>query len=393
MKVSSRIYNMIDAPVDRINRERLRLESEDISILNLGQAIPNFPPPEIAKQKSLEYFSKQDVHVYTPDPGIPQLRRAIAESLRESYGVTDAHPDEIIITAGANHAFLLVCSLIIDEKDCVGLLSPFFLNHKMAVEGCGGTVIEIMPDDNFNYSYGAITKAIEKYALRAIVIVNPSNPTGKVFTRDELEMLLRICKENEIWIICDEVYRNFVYEPTLMVSLNSLAGSSEQSMIIGSFSKEFGMTGWRVGWLKYPKSVISNLLKIQDYSIICSPHFSQIFALKSLEYAPNWTGSHLNDFLKRKKELVDLLKNSGLFQVYDGNGAFFIWFRPGFEVDSDNEVFNLMRTEGVCMMPGIIFGEEWRSWFRISYGSQPLEQIREAVNRIIRYFKHHKVVK
>ena len=389
MNISSRIERMIEAPVDRINRERLRLELEGFSIMNLGQAVPDLPPPDAISKKICDFIDDRNIHRYTADPGLSELRKAVAKVLRERFGVPGVQDDEIIITVGANHAFLLVSSLLIEEKNRFCLLSPFFLNHKMAVEGCGGTIVEITPDDEFNYSMDIIERTVIKERPRAVVMVNPSNPTGKVFVREELEALLKICKRYNVWLISDEVYCDFVYTPATMISLGSLPGASEGTMTIGSFSKAFGMTGWRIGWLRAPKSVISHLLKIQDYSVICPPHISQALALIALKYAPDWSKSHLDDFAKRKKEMIALLKNSGLFKIFEGDGAFFIWLRPHFDIDAENEITGLMKRAGVCMMPGNIFGESWGSWFRISYGSQPQAQLREAAVRIIRYFKNH----
>jgi aminotransferase len=174
-----------------------------------------------------------------------------------------------------------------------------------------------------------------------------------------------------------------------MISLGSLPGAAQGTIIIGSFSKSFGMTGWRVGWLRAPRSVIPHLLKVQDYSIICSPHFSQVLALTALKHAPGWPGSYLDKFSLRRKEITTILQKSGLFTIYQGDGAFFLWLRPGFDVDSESEILKLMKTTGVCIMPGYIFGENWRNWFRISYGTQPISKLREAASKIIRYFADH----
>lgn len=389
MKISSRISEMIAAPVDRINDERLRLESEGFSILNLGQAVPDFPPPGVVRQKISDIADDLDIHRYTADPGIPELRIALARLLRDRCGIRDAQADEIIVTAGANHAFLLVCTTLLEENEQFCVLSPYFLNHKMTVEGCGGRIVEVFPDGAFNYSMARVEKSIANERVRALVIVNPSNPTGKVFTKGELEALLKLCKKHGVWLISDEVYSEFVYDPVKMISLGSLPGASQGTIIIGSFSKSFGMTGWRVGWLRAPEPVVSQLLKVQDYSIICASHLSQVLALEALTYAPDWPASHLDDFAMRRDELTTILQESGLFTIYQGDGAFFLWLRPGFDVDSGSEIFELMSAAGVCIMPGYLFGERWRSWFRISYGSQPISRLGEAAARIIRYFTHH----
>jgi aminotransferase len=379
MKISQPIENMIAAPVDRINAVRLDLEAQGLSIVNLGQAIPDFPPPGIVNRTVLDALQKPNIHRYTADPGLPELRGALARFL-------GAQPEEIIVTAGANHAFLLACTALLEKNEQFCVLSPFFLNHRMTVEGCGGTIREILPDNGFTYPMDQVEQAIAAPRVRALVIVNPSNPTGKVFSREELQAMLKLCKKHRVWLICDEVYGEFVYPPAQMVSAGSLPGASEITVIMGSFSKAFGMTGGRIGWLRAPGVLIPQLLKVQDYSIICAPHISQAAALAAITRAPGWPASHLDDLAQRREELTTVLQKSGLFTIYQGDGAFFTWFRPACDVDSEVEIYEMKKKAGVCLMPGYLFGENWRSWFRISYGTQPIDKLREAAERIIAYF-------
>jgi aspartate/methionine/tyrosine aminotransferase len=377
---------MIDAPIDRINQERMRLESEGEPIVNLGQAIPDFTPPLVATEAAIQALRDDPrTHVYTPDPGLPELREAVARSLRLRFAAS-IQAEEIVITAGANHAFLLVCSILIEPGDRVGLLSPFFLNHKMAVEGCGGAAIEICPDDDFSYSPETIERTIVDHQLRALVVVNPSNPTGKVFAREELQALIDLCRKYEIWLISDEVYGSFVYAPGVMTSLVGLPGAADCTFTIGSFSKEFGMTGWRLGWVRSPREIFSQIVKVQDYSIICASRLAQVLALAAMEGAPDWAQRHLGDFEKRRQALVSELESSGLFRLFASQGAYFVWLRPHAEVDSEREVIAIMRRGRVCVIPGAFFGTAWRGWFRISYGAQEITALQTAARRFIDYF-------
>ncbi|MCP5048395.1 MAG: pyridoxal phosphate-dependent aminotransferase [bacterium] len=386
MKISSRIKNMIAAPVDRINQERLRMEAEGLPMVNLGQAVPDFLPPDVVREKLPELVKERGINIYTSDPGRPDLREAVAGMLRDGFNVAGARFEEIIITAGANHAFLVVCTTLLEENDKVAVLSPYFLNHKMTVEGCGAEIIEVMPDEDFNYSMEDVEGVISGEGVRMLVVVNPSNPTGKVFSREELQRLLELCDKYDIWLVCDEVYCDFVYAPAEMVSVGSLVGAGERVIVFGSFSKSFGMTGWRVGWLCAPGWLMPELLKVQDYSVICAPHFSQLVACLALELAPDWPARHLGDLGVRRKEIAGLLRDSGLFRVYEGEGAFFLWLRPNVGIDSEVEVYELMERAGVCLMPGNLFGEVWRGWLRVSYGTQPVDRLREAARRLIKYF-------
>lgn len=382
---------MIDPPIDHINRARLRLDSEDDPILDLGQAIPDFRPPPVATAAAVEALTDPRTHVYTLDAGLPELREAVANSLRQRFAAA-VGAEEIVITAGANHAFLLACSVLLEPGDRVGLLSPLFPNHKMAVEGCGGTVVEVCPDNGSSYSMGTVERAIREQRLRALVVVNPSNPTGKVFAREELQALIDLCRRHDVWLVGDEVYGSFVYAPATMTSLVGLDDAIDCSVTIGSFSKELGMTGWRLGWVRASKALVSQILKVQDYSIICAPRLAQVLALAALQEAPDWARGHHGVFERRRSALVSALGASGLFDLFASDGAFFVWLRPRLGVDSGREVIEIMRSGRVCVMPGTFFGESWKEWFRVSYGSQNQGNVTIAAQRLIRHFADREMI-
>src|SRR3982074_2414060 len=184
MDLAARVLEMVDAPVDSLNQKRRQLESEGRDIINLGQAIPDFGPPPEAILKFQQYLYEDALHKYTGDAGLFELRVAVAASLGLKGNGDPVSTDEIIITAGANHAFLVACATLLNDGDGVGLLSPYFLNHVMTVQGIGGRPIELLPDESFSYDKSVVKHAIEANRLKALTIVNPSNPTGKLFSRE-----------------------------------------------------------------------------------------------------------------------------------------------------------------------------------------------------------------
>lgn len=389
MHSATRVLDMVDAPVDSLNQERRRLESEGRDIINLGQAVPDFGPPPEAMLGLRESLNDDVLHRYTPDQGLAGLRAVVAASLGSKANGESVSADEIIITAGANHAFMVACAGIINDGEAVGLLSPYFLNHIMTVQGIGGRPIELLPDESFAYDPSAIERAIEYYRLEALTIVNPSNPTGKSFSKEEVAGICDVCRNTGTWIISDEVYRRFDYSANGHTSVLSIPGIAENAIVIGSFSKEFGMTGWRVGWIRVPRKLVSQFLKVQDYSIICAPHPGQILALNAMRTQPNWAASHIAEYNSRRQALLHFFQEQNGFQVYGGQGAFFTWFRPHVDINSQTEVLEIMKETGVCVMPGSIFGKAWTSWFRISYGTAAIDRLMESVRRIVSYFENH----
>jgi aspartate/methionine/tyrosine aminotransferase len=386
MNPAARVLDMVDAPVDSLNQKKRRLQSEGRDIIDLGQAIPDFGPPPDALLGFSESLNDGALHRYTADSGLLELRAAVAASLGLKGNGEPVSADEIIITAGANHAFMVACAGIINDGDAVGLLSPYFLNHVMTVQGIGGQPVELLPDESFVYDPSAVERAIEHNHLKALTIVNPSNPTGKLFSREEVVGLCNTCRKTGTWIISDEVYRRFDYSATGHVSVLSIPGTEENAIVIGSFSKEFGMTGWRVGWIRVPRKLVSHFLKVQDYSIICSSHAGQLFALNAMRTQPIWADSHIAEYDLRRRAVLDLFERRHGFEIYRGLGAFFLWFRPNADINSETQVLEIMNRTGVCLMPGSFFGKQWTSWFRISYGTAQTDRLLEGVGRVISYF-------
>ena len=146
------------------------------------------------------------------------------------------------------------------------------------------------------------------------------------------------------------------------------------------------MTGWRLGWLQAPRALVHQVLKVQDYSIICASRLAQVVAVAALEHAPDWSMSNLERLAARRTELLSILAGSNLFEIFDSQGAFFVWMRPLQEMDSAREVLDIMARARVCIVPGLFFGEAWRGWFRISYGSLAVEQLCVAVQALVDYF-------
>lgn len=163
--------------------------------------------------------------------------------------------------------------------------------------------------------------------------------------------------------------------------------TDDNIIVIGSYSKEFGMSGWRVGWLLCPSRSLIHLMKAQDLSIICAPRISQELALLSLRLASRHALSKRAEYELRRELVLDKLQRSGLFEIDTGKGAFFVWFRPLKEVDSEIACLDLIEKNGVCIMPGSLFGQSWRSWFRLSYGSTGSDDLAVGVEKIVNYFR------
>ncbi len=376
MVAAKHIEQLQTAPIDQINEACRALEAAGKSVINLGQAVSFFgPPPEAIAQLGNE-LTGDDIHRYTADPGLQSLRSAVA-----SYIGCGVLSDEIIVTAGANHGFSIAAQTLLGPGDRCGLLTPYFLNHKMALEAINAKVVEIHPDADMHYSLSP--ELLQ--TLKVLVLVNPSNPTGKIFKREELEAIVAACIENDVFIIVDEVYRDFVPEGQ-HVCIESLADCADNTMSVGSFSKSFGMTGWRVGWLRTPPALVEHLLKVQDYSLICAPHASQLLAEISLSNHGNWVEQHWQGLMQRREAALSALAKANIEIYTAGKGGFFLWLRPHQQIDSMQEVYSILDEQLVCTMPGEIFGNQFKHWIRLSFGSQSTELVGEGCLRLAKRY-------
>ncbi|KAJ5079655.1 aspartate aminotransferase [Anaeramoeba ignava] len=373
---------VIIPPIDAINKRRKELEATGIDIINLGQGIVDFSPPEEILQ---EVAKEPGLFDYTPDPGLFSLRSEVAKRLGPP-----CKTEEIVITSGANFAFLLAATTLFNPGDAIGIFSPYYFNHQMVLSSLRLECVEIEPNDSYEYDLDQLEKITEEKKLKAIVLVSPCNPSGKVFGKAELEKIAKVCVKNQIFLLMDEVYKDFVYEDGLADKIpfaHTLEGMGDLAINLGSFSKLYGMMGYRVGWLRMPLKFIDQVIKVQDMSVICACHFSQRVALKILQKNPKFTYDYLPILKDRREKVLDRLEKSGLFEIFPSGGALFIWFRPkNMDVSADQEVFNILEKKHVCIVSGAAFGKAWKSWFRFSFGRCNVDILLEGANRLIEYF-------
>lgn len=362
-----RIRRLPEPPIDRLNALKEAARRVRPDLLDFGQAIPDFgPPPEAVAALSSRL---ETTHRYVSDLGIPALRQAVTARLtaRGSGGV-------VVMTAGANHAIFLALSALVRPADRVVLPAPYFLNHAMAIDAVGAR--KVMPST----AVDEIVRAIQETRPRAVLICNPSNPTGQVLREDALRQIADAARAVNTWILADEVYADFDGGTPIPPAS---AFAPERTLSFGSFSKSFGMTGWRLGWVQAPEAMIPPLACLQDLSLICAPHAAQILGLAALELAPDWPRRFHHDLAARREAVLRGL--GGLPEVSVGEGAFFAWLRlPGIE-DAEAAAPRLMEQAGICLTPGGSFGAP--SWFRLSYGSRSILEVEEGCRRLMAWVR------
>jgi aspartate/methionine/tyrosine aminotransferase len=392
--LSERVRRTTPALIDLIGRAGAARRRTGGRLFPLAQAVPDAPPPPVVRQALEAALAEPSTHRYSVDPGLPELRRAIAEVLGGRRGARWDAESQIIVTAGANLAFAEVLPALADPGDEVLLLSPYYLNHGMAVElfGCRPVEVPLDPRRGFAVDFRALERATNARS-RALVVVNPSNPCGTVLTREETEGLLRFAAERGLWLVSDETYEDFVLEPLPggWASAASFAGFEDRVVVLGSFSKSAGLSGWRVGWLAGPEPLVREVSKSQDTMIICAPVAGQRGALASLQGDRGWLEPLRQELQRRRRAVLERLERSPAIETAPGasRGAMFVLIRPrGAAItDSTATALDLIEKTGVALVPGSAFGACGEGWLRLSFAAASVAELEEAIAALERYFR------
>jgi aspartate/methionine/tyrosine aminotransferase len=383
--VSSRVSGLIVPPFDQLNQKAARLQRQGHDIINLGQAVPGFGPPAAAIAAARRALTESATHRYSADAGLLTLREALCGAF-ESERTIDVRPDEIIITAGGNQAFMLAAMTLIDPGDDVVLAAPYFVNHEMAIRAVGATPIEAALAESAGFS--ARWSDIESHVTartRAVVLCTPSNPTGAVVSGDELARIVRELADRGILLLSDETYVHFVYDGA-HASAASLEGWRRTVVLVGTFSKSFGMTGWRAGYLLADRDVCRQAIKIQDAMIICAPVISQMAAEAAVRDNWNYARSFHDELRARRTALEKGLAAIPRLEWSPTAGGFFAFVRVHGCLDSVALADDILDRAHVVTIPGATFGRSGQGFLRLSYGASSVAELTEAGARLRRFF-------
>lgn len=361
------------------------------NVVSLAQGIPSFDTPAIIKQFVIEQLQSGSCDRYSLTTGLPILREEIALSLSPlSYD-----PDtEIVITVGSIEAISASLLSVISPGDNVILPAPSYTSYQGAVKLARGIpkFVPLDEDRNFDFSLDLISDAITP-KTRAILISNPNNPTGTIYSRNALKGLVELAEKHNLVIISDEVYDQFYYNNHVHETPASF--SKERVLRVCSFSKSYAMTGWRVGFVHGDKKRIADLLKYHDAMVTCAPVVSQYAALAALKYGKQSVTEFQQEFRARRDRMIKWLDSlSQYFDYQTPQAAYFVFprIKDSVELSRDSRAFchRLLHEAKVATVPGIAFGPSGEGHLRLSYGRTP-EAIDEGMERIANYLNKRNV--
>lgn len=351
-------------------------------VIALGRGDPDFHTPKHIVEAAKAALDANRHH-YTYPAGIPELREAIAETLRKDYRL-DHQADEVIVTAGAQEAIMLCALTLVNEGDEVLVTSPRFTTYDNAIRLCGGVPVPVptYEQDNFALMPSEIEKRLTKRS-KILVLVTPNNPTGAVTPPAIIREIAALAERHNLIVISDEIYSKLIYEGAEHLSIGSLPGMKERTIIMNGFSKAYAMTGWRVGYIAAPRSFIRTLIEPRHTLSINTSTPAQYGALAALKGPQQVVEEMRREYAQRRAYLMEAIRQMGLTYGYPG-GAFYLYTNiSSIGMPAPQFCETLLREGQVMIFPGTMFGDETARYIRISF-LQPLERIKEAMIRMER---------
>ena len=352
-----------------------KLRAEGKPVIDMGVGEPDFVTPRYIIDAAIKALNEGRTF-YTPARGIPELLQAIVEKLRIENGL-EYGVENVIVTPGAKHAVYEAMMATVDSGDEVVLLDPSWVTYEACILMAGGKPVWVPHTEDFSDA------AIEDYVTdktRMIVINSPSNPLGVVYDKEFLKKVRDIAVDHDILVMSDEIYEKIIFEGE-HISVASLDGMKERTIIINGFSKTYAMTGWRLGYAVAPKEVVSTMAKIQSHSVSCATSFVQYAGIAALKGDQSFVEQMREEFRQRRDLLMKGLDELGI-RYAPPRGAFYMFMDVG--VDAQTFCQDFLSREYVATTPGNAFGRNFTTWVRLSYATSK-QNISEMLERLERF--------
>jgi aminotransferase len=379
----------ISSSLDKIPKSGIRklfdLAQNMEGIISLGIGEPDFDTPSHIVEASIKAL-KEGKTYYSPNSGILELREAISEKMKNQNKV-NVSENEIIVTVGGGEALSLAIQSSIKTGDGVIVPSPAFVAYVPTIMLSGGSPIEVecKEDENFILNPDLLEEKITENT-ELLILNSPSNPTGSVMKKNDLEKISDIVMEYNLKVISDEVYESLIYDGKKHVSIGSLNGMEDNVITVNSFSKTYSMTGWRVGYLcSKDENLLDRMLKLHMYGPVCNNTFAQFGALEALKGPQDFVDQMREEFEDRRNLLLSRIKEMKGVSAIKPEGAFYLFMNIS-ETGMKSEEFSekLLNQEKVVTVPGSAFGPYSEGFVRLAYPLKK-DKINEACDRIERF--------
>ncbi|MBS7607713.1 MAG: pyridoxal phosphate-dependent aminotransferase [Candidatus Bathyarchaeia archaeon] len=360
-------------------------------VINLSVGEPDFTPPRPVLEEAWRAILDGKTH-YAPTNGIPELREALVEKAYKDYGLRYDPDSEVLVTVGGTEAIFLALLALVNPGDEVLLPNPGFVCYEPGVLLAGGVPVSfpLLEDNGFKPSIESVTSRVTERS-RVMIVNSPNNPTGMVLSYNEATALAKVAVERDLIVISDEVYEKILYDGTKHYCMAAFPGMKERTLVVGSFSKTYAMTGLRIGYIYGPKELISPIWLVHQYLVACVDNFAQYAALAALKGPQDFVENMVREFDRRRRFVFKRINEIEGFKCALPKGAFY--FFPNikhFQMSSEHFADLLLKEARVATVPGSTFGSYGEGYIRISYAAA-YEQLEEAMDRIEKTVKKLKI--
>lgn len=352
----------------------------DVTALTVGQ--PDFVTPWHIREAAIQSLERGHTY-YTSNSGLPELRLEVTKYMSRRFGLEYA-PDEVLITVGGSEAIDVAVRSLVNPGDEVIIPMPSFVCYEPIARMAGAVpvIINTKEENGFKLTAEEL-RAVITPKTKLLVLPYPNNPTGAILEREELISLAEVIRDTDIAILSDEIYAELTYGKD-HVSIASIEGMKERTIIASGFSKAYAMTGWRLGYLIAPKVWIKQMTKLHQFAIMCAPTVSQFAAIEALKNGDEDIESMKSEYNRRRVLISEGLEKIGL-PVFSPEGAFYVYpYIGGFGLSSEEFCQRLLMEEKCAIVPGTAFGDCGEGYARISY-AYSVRHITEALEKIERF--------
>ena len=351
--------------------------------ISLGVGEPDFDTPWHIRDEGI-YSLEKGKTFYTSNSGLKELREEICNYVQRKYNVSYTWNKNVLITVGGSEAIDVGLRAMLNPGDEVLIPQPSYVSYEPCTILAGGkpVIINLKAENEFRLTKKELLDAITD-KTKVLILPFPNNPTGAIMERKDLEDIAEVCIEKDIFVMSDEIYAELTYKGE-HVSIASLPGMQERTILINGFSKAFAMTGWRLGYACGPEEIIKQMTKIHQFCIMCAPTTSQYAAVEALKNGDEDVAMMREAYNQRRRFLLNAFKEMGL-ECFEPYGAFYVFpCIKEFGMTSDEFATRFLEEEKVAAVPGTAFGDSGEGYLRISY-AYSLERLKLAMERMARF--------
>lgn len=378
-ELSNKVLNIKPSGI----RKFFDLVSEMDNVISLGVGEPDFDTPWHIRDEGIFALEKGRTF-YTSNSGLKSLRQEISNYIKRTQNICYNPDNEVIVTVGGSEAIDIGLRAIVNNDDEVIIPQPSYVSYEPCtiMAGAKPVIINLKAENEFRLKPDELLNAITP-KTKVLILPYPNNPTGAIMEKSDLEAIVNIIRDNDIYVMSDEIYSELSYK-SKHISIAALEGMKERTILINGFSKSYAMTGWRLGYACAPKEIIKQMVKIHQFAIMCAPTTSQYAAVEALKNGDEDVEYMRKSYNQRRRYLLNAFKEMGI-ECFEPFGAFYVFPNiKQFGMTSEEFAARFLEEEKVAAIPGIAFGQSGEYHLRISY-AYSLDDLKIAMERLKRF--------